>query len=47
VTEAGGRVTNHLGGAFQLGDSGVVASNGWIHDDLLAAVQIAPPDHIK
>lgn len=47
VTEAGGRVTNHRGGAFQLGDSGVVASNGWIHDDLLAAVQIGPPDHIK
>ncbi|HKY47903.1 MAG TPA: inositol monophosphatase family protein [Acidimicrobiia bacterium] len=46
VTEAGGRVTNHQGGAFQLGDPGVVASNGWIHDDLLAVVQIAPPGHL-
>ncbi|MEX0667293.1 MAG: inositol monophosphatase family protein, partial [Acidimicrobiia bacterium] len=47
VTEAGGRVTNHRGGDFRLGDSGVVASNGLIHDDLLAAVQVATPDHVK
>jgi myo-inositol-1(or 4)-monophosphatase len=47
VTEAGGTVTNHRGEPFRLGDSGVVASNGWIHDDLLAAVQIAPPDHVR
>jgi len=47
VTEAGGRVTNHRGGDFRLGDIGVVASNGLIHDDLLAAVQVALPDHVK
>lgn len=47
VTEAGGKVTNHRGGVFRLGDSGVVASNGLIHNDFLAAVQIAPPAHVK
>jgi len=46
ITEAGGKVTNHRGGGFRLGDPGVVVSNGLVHEDLLAAVQIAPPDHI-
>jgi myo-inositol-1(or 4)-monophosphatase len=46
VTEAGGRVTNHRGDAYRLGEPGVVASNGLVHDALVAAVNIAPPDHI-
>jgi myo-inositol-1(or 4)-monophosphatase len=47
VTEAGGVVTNHRGGPFALDDAGVVASNGLIHADLLDAVQLGPPDHIR
>ena len=47
VTEAGGTVTNHRGGSFLLGDLGVVASNGLIHNEFLAAVQVALPDPIE
>ncbi|MGH8928561.1 MAG: inositol monophosphatase family protein [Acidimicrobiia bacterium] len=47
VAEAGGIVTNHHGDPYQLGESGIVASNGAIHDDLLAAVRIALPPHIR
>ncbi len=46
VTEAGGKVTNHRGEAFRLGDAGVVASNGLIHEDFVAAIRIALPPHI-
>jgi myo-inositol-1(or 4)-monophosphatase len=46
VTEAGGKVTNHRGEGFRLGDAGVVASNGPIHEDLVAAIRIALPPHI-
>ena len=46
VTEAGGTVTNHRGETFRLNDAGVVVSNGTIHDELLAAVQIAAPAHL-
>ena len=46
VTEAGGKVTNHRGDRFRLGDPGVVASNGPIHEDLVAAVQISLPPHV-
>ncbi|WP_187647581.1 inositol monophosphatase family protein [Nitrosophilus labii] len=34
VTEAGGKVTNHLGEEYKFGDI-VVASNGKIHDELI------------
>ncbi len=36
VTEAGGRVTDDLGGPFALDDLTVVATGGPIHDELLA-----------
>lgn len=47
ITEAGGMVTNHLGKPYRLDDSGIVASNGGIHHDLVAAVGLAIPEHIK
>jgi myo-inositol-1(or 4)-monophosphatase len=47
ITEAGGTVTNHLGKAYRLDDGGIVASNGGIHDDLVAAVGLAIPGHIE
>ena len=47
ITEAGGTVTNHLGKAYRLDDPGIVASNGGIHEDLVAAVGLAIPEHIE
>ena len=47
VTEAGGKVTNDRGGAFRLSDTGVIASNGLIHDELLAAIELGAPPHLK
>lgn len=47
VSEAGGRVSSHLGIDYRLGDTGMVASNGVIHDDLLSAVQIALPPQLN
>ena len=47
ITEAGGTVTNHLGKAYRLDDPGIVASNGGIHEDLVAAVSLAIPEHIE
>lgn len=38
VEEAGGRVTN-LDGSFSLEDGSLVCSNGWLHDEVLAALQ--------
>ncbi len=35
VTEAGGRVSDFAGGAFQLESREVLASNGLIHDELV------------
>lgn len=46
VAEAGGQVSSHRGNDYQLNDPSVVASNGKIHQDLVAAVQIAPPTHL-
>jgi myo-inositol-1(or 4)-monophosphatase len=46
VTEAGGRVTSDLGGEYLPSGPGVVISNGAIHDDLLASIQVAPPRHV-
>jgi myo-inositol-1(or 4)-monophosphatase len=46
VTEAGGAVSNATGGALHLTDTGVVVSNGYIHQDLLAALQSTIPHHL-
>lgn len=46
VTEAGGRVTSTLAADYLPSDPGVVISNGPIHDDLMAAIQVAPPPHV-
>jgi myo-inositol-1(or 4)-monophosphatase len=39
VVEAGGIVSSPAGGAFDLGSGGVAASNGRIHDELVAALR--------
>jgi len=39
VEEAGGRVTNLVGGALELDTPAVVASNGRIHDEMLAVLR--------
>jgi myo-inositol-1(or 4)-monophosphatase len=36
VEEAGGRITDFAGSAFQLNSSETLASNGLIHDELIA-----------
>jgi len=38
VTEAGGRVSDETGGPHRLDSRGLVASNGGIHDELVAAL---------
>jgi myo-inositol-1(or 4)-monophosphatase len=38
VEEAGGRITNVMGGAVNLDAPTVVASNGRIHDEMLAVL---------
>lgn len=40
VTEAGGRVTNFQGRPFSLTDDNIAASNGRLHDQLLAALRL-------
>lgn len=47
VSQAGGRVSSHLGADYRLGDPGLVVSNGVIHDDLVRAVQVALPSHLQ
>lgn len=47
VAEAGGRVSSHIGAPHLLGDAGVVASNGAIHDELIGAVSVAVPRHLQ
>jgi len=39
VEEAGGRITNLVGDAVDLDAPAVVASNGRIHDDMLAVLR--------
>jgi myo-inositol-1(or 4)-monophosphatase len=39
VTEAGGKVTNFKGGNFSIDDEEIVASNGWIHEEMLRVIQ--------
>lgn len=38
VTEAGGKITNHQGNAFTIYEHPVLASNGWIHDELVGVL---------
>lgn len=38
VTEAGGRVTNHAGDPFTINDHRILASNGLIHDEMIAVL---------
>jgi myo-inositol-1(or 4)-monophosphatase len=38
IQEAGGRITNHDGTPLRLGSAGVCASNGRIHDAMLAVL---------
>ena len=47
ISEAGGRVSNHLGQPYTLDDAGIVVSNGAIHEDLVAAIGLALPGHIS
>jgi myo-inositol-1(or 4)-monophosphatase len=42
VTEAGGRVSGYDGGAVDLRSGRLVASNGAIHDELIAALAASP-----
>ena len=39
VTEAGGKVTDIKGGPFSIDEQNIVASNGWIHDEMLRVIQ--------
>ena len=41
VTEAGGRVTDFQGAPFQLTGDQILASNGHLHDQLMAALQLS------
>ena len=40
-------MTNYLGNPYRLDDAGIVSSNGAIHRDLVAAVGLSIPGHIK
>ena len=39
VTEAGGKVTDFKGGTFSIYDEEILASNGWIHEEMLRVIQ--------
>jgi myo-inositol-1(or 4)-monophosphatase len=39
VTEAGGKVTDFKGGNFTIYDVDIIASNGWIHEEMLRVIQ--------
>lgn len=43
VEEAGGRMSNFTGGPFTLEGRRLVATNGLIHDEMLAVLALAPP----
>jgi myo-inositol-1(or 4)-monophosphatase len=44
VTEAGGKVTDFKGRTFSIDDEEIVASNGWIHGEMLRVIQeVAQP----
>lgn len=47
IQEAGGTVTNTVGGPYTLGDKTITASNGHLHGKLLAALELEPsPDPV-
>ncbi|MCI0351239.1 MAG: inositol monophosphatase, partial [Acidobacteriales bacterium] len=39
VTEAGGKITNFSGGAFEISSCELLATNGLIHDEMLREFQ--------
>jgi myo-inositol-1(or 4)-monophosphatase len=39
ITEAGGKVTDFRGGNYSIYDGDIVASNGWIHEEMLRVIQ--------
>ncbi len=39
VQEAGGKVTDFQGEAFRIEEEEIVATNGWIHDEMLRVIQ--------
>jgi myo-inositol-1(or 4)-monophosphatase len=39
VTEAGGKVTNFQNRPFSIYDGDIIASNGWIHEEMLRIIQ--------
>jgi myo-inositol-1(or 4)-monophosphatase len=39
ITEAGGRVTDFKGRPFSIYDEDIIASNGWIHEEMLRIIQ--------
>ena len=39
VTEAGGKVTDFRGRTFSIYDEEIIASNGWIHEEMLRVIQ--------
>ncbi|MGQ9646041.1 MAG: inositol monophosphatase family protein [Thermodesulfobacteriota bacterium] len=39
VREAGGKVTDFKGGPFSIYDEEIVASNGWIHEEMLQVIR--------
>jgi myo-inositol-1(or 4)-monophosphatase len=39
VKEAGGKVTDFKGEAFSIYDEDILASNGWIHEEMLRVIQ--------
>jgi myo-inositol-1(or 4)-monophosphatase len=41
VAEAGGRVTNVRGGPWRVEGPGILASNGFVHDAILAGLRDA------
>lgn len=47
VTEAGGRVTDHLGNHFRLDSKTVVATNGRLHDRLTTIISDHLPEHLR
>jgi myo-inositol-1(or 4)-monophosphatase len=45
VTEAGGKVTDFKGGPFRIYDEEIIASNGWIHEEMLQIIQEVGEDN--
>ena len=39
VTEAGGKVTDFKGDALSIYEGDIIASNGWIHEEMLRVIQ--------